>query len=158
MRATPSRRSPHRRGRRAPFGRSWRSSRAWRAEAPSCWSWRTRTGATRPRSSCSTGWSSASRRCRFSLVVTFRPEFGPPWVGHAHVTSLALSRLGRAEAGAIADEVAGGRELPAELLDTIVARTDGVPLFVEELTKAVLEGGLLRPEGDRYVLRARCHP
>jgi class 3 adenylate cyclase len=92
------------------------------------------------------------------LVVTFRPEFGPPWAGHAHVTSLALSRLGRAEAGAIADEVAGGRELPADLLDTIVARTDGVPLFVEELTKAVLEAGLLRPEGDRYVLRGPLPP
>jgi predicted ATPase len=88
------------------------------------------------------------------LVVTFRPEFGPPWAArHAHVTSLALNRLGRAEARAIVDLVAGGRELPAELLDAIVARTDGVPLFLEELTKAVLEAGLLRDEGDRYVLQ-----
>ena len=88
------------------------------------------------------------------LVVTFRPEFDPPWAArHAHVTSLVLNRLGRAEARAIVDLVAGGRELPADLLDAIVARTDGVPLFVEELTKAVLEAGLLRDEGDRYVLQ-----
>jgi class 3 adenylate cyclase/predicted ATPase len=88
------------------------------------------------------------------LVVTFRPEFRPPWAArHPHVTSLPLNRLGPAEARAIVDRVAGGRELPEELLAAIVARTDGVPLFVEELTKAVLEAGLLRDEGDRYVLR-----
>ena len=87
------------------------------------------------------------------LVITFRPEFGPPWTGQAHVTSLVLNRLERAETRAIVDRVAGGRELPAGLLDAIVARTDGVPLFVEELTKAVLEAGLLRPDGDRYVLQ-----
>ena len=92
------------------------------------------------------------------LLITFRPEFSPPWAGHAHVTSLGLSRLGRAAAGAIADQVAGGRELPAELLDAIVGRTDGVPLFVEELTKAVLEMGLLRPESDRYVLQGPLPP
>jgi hypothetical protein len=74
------------------------------------------------------------------------------------VTTLALSRLGRADAGAIADQVAGGRELPAELLNAIVGRTDGVPLFVEELTKAVLEMGLLRAEVDRYVLQGPLPP
>jgi class 3 adenylate cyclase/tetratricopeptide (TPR) repeat protein len=92
------------------------------------------------------------------LVVTFRPEFRPPWAGHPHVTSLALSRLGRTEAGAIVAEIAGGRALPADLLDTIVARTDGVPLFVEELTKAVLEAGLMREEGGRYVLDGPLPP
>jgi class 3 adenylate cyclase len=92
------------------------------------------------------------------LLITFRPEFAPPWAVLAHVTTLALSRLGRADAGAIADQVAGGRELPAELLNAIVGRTDGVPLFVEELTKAVLEMGLLRPEIDRYVLQGPLPP
>ena len=92
------------------------------------------------------------------LVVTFRPEFRPPWAGHAHVTSLALSRLGRAEAGAIVAEVAGGQALPGELFDAIVGRTDGVPLFVEELTKAVLEGGLLREAEGRLELAGPVPP
>jgi class 3 adenylate cyclase len=95
---------------------------------------------------------------RVLLVVTFRPEFRPPWAGHAHVTSLALSRLGRAEAGAIVAEVAGGQALPVELFDAIVGRTDGVPLFVEELTKTVLEGGLLREAEGRLELAGPIPP
>ena len=86
------------------------------------------------------------------LVVTFRPEFQPPWTTHAHATSLTLNRLGARQAAAIVDRVAGGKALPAEVLDQILAKTDGVPLFVEELTKAVLELGLMREEGGRYVL------
>ena len=87
--ATPSRRSPRRRGRRAPSGRCWPSSRAWRAGTPSCWSSRTRTGATRPRSSCSTGWSSASRRCRCSSSSPSAPSSSRP--GPATRTSPASS-------------------------------------------------------------------
>ena len=83
---------------------------------------------------------------RALLVVTFRPEFAAPWVGRAHVASLTLSRFGRRQAMAMVDRVAGGKALPAEVLEQIVAKTDGVPLFVEELTKSVLESGLLRAD------------
>ena len=92
------------------------------------------------------------QRLAVLMVVTFRPEFRPPWTTHAHATSLTLNRLGARHAAAIVDRVAGGKALPAEVLDQILAKTDGVPLFVEELTKAVLELGLMREEGGRYVL------
>ena len=88
------------------------------------------------------------------LVITFRPEFTAPWVGRPHVTMRPLSRLGRREAMVIVEKVAGDKALPKEVVDQIVGRTDGVPLFVEELTKAVLESELLRGEGDQYVLTA----
>ena len=91
-------------------------------------------------------------------VVTFRPEFAPPWAGHGHVTALSLSRLGRRQGGAMVGRVAGGKALPAEVLEQILARTDGVPLFVEELTKAVLESGLLTDRGDRYELEGPLPP
>src|SRR5277367_4432216 len=89
---------------------------------------------------------------RALLVVTFRPEFVAPWVGRAHVASLSLSRFGRRQALAMVDGVSGGKALPAEVLEQIVAKTDGVPLFVEELTKTVLESGLLREENGVFVL------
>ena len=75
------------------------------------------------------------------LVVTFRPEFQPPWTGQAHVTSLVLNRLDRHEGAALVHRVVGDGELPSNIVEEIIERTDGVPLFVEELTKAVLEGG-----------------
>jgi class 3 adenylate cyclase/predicted ATPase len=80
-------------------------------------------------------------RLRVLLLVTFRPEFEPPWTDRPCVTALALSRLGRWEAALLAQQVASGAEMPAGLVNEIVERTDGVPLFVEELTKAVLEVG-----------------
>jgi class 3 adenylate cyclase/tetratricopeptide (TPR) repeat protein len=95
---------------------------------------------------------------RAFLIVTFRPEFVPPWVGQAHVQSLALSRFGRRHAIAMIDRVAGGKALPAEVLEQIVAKTDGVPLFVEELTKTVLESGLLREDNGSYVLASVLAP
>ena len=73
------------------------------------------------------------------LIVTFRPEFNAPWMGQSHVTSLALNRLGEREAAAIIARLVGNKELPADVMAEIVARTDGIPLFVEEMTKAVLE-------------------
>ena len=73
------------------------------------------------------------------LIVTFRPEFDAPWVGQSHVTSLTLNRLGEREAAAIIARLVGNKELPADVLAEIVERTDGIPLFVEEMTKAVLE-------------------
>ena len=86
------------------------------------------------------------------LLITFRPEFDPPGVGHPHVTTLVLGRLGPREAAALVNCVTGPKVLPAEVMSQIVARTDGVPLFAEELTKTVVEGGLLREIGGRYVL------
>jgi class 3 adenylate cyclase/predicted ATPase/DNA polymerase III delta prime subunit len=74
------------------------------------------------------------------LLITFRPEFSPPWTSQGHVTTLTLDRLDQRESAALAQRIAGSYgALPAEALDEIVARTDGVPLFVEELTKAVIE-------------------
>ena len=95
---------------------------------------------------------------RALLVITFRPEFVTPWAGRAHVTALLLNRFGRRQARAMVDSVAGGRALPAEVLDQIVAKTDGVPLFMEELTKTVLESGLLREEAGAYVLDQALTP
>jgi predicted ATPase len=91
-------------------------------------------------------------------VLTYRPEFSPPWSGHAHVSSLPLNRLGRRHRAAMVERVTGGKALPPEVLDQIVARTDGVPLFVEELTKTVLESDLLRDAGDRYELSGPLPP
>jgi class 3 adenylate cyclase/predicted ATPase len=73
------------------------------------------------------------------LVVTFRPEFNAPWVGQSHVMSLTLNRLGEREAADIISGLVGNKNLPADVISEIVERTDGIPLFVEEMTKAVLE-------------------
>ena len=75
------------------------------------------------------------------LIVTFRPEFNPPWVGQSRVTSVTVNRLGEREAEAIIARLVGNKELPADVMAEIVERTDGIPLFVEEMTKAVLEAG-----------------
>ncbi|MGX9576745.1 AAA family ATPase [Mesorhizobium sp. f-mel] len=92
------------------------------------------------------------------LVVTFRPEFPPRWTGQSHVTLLTLDRLEQNESAALIDHVTGGRALPAEVQAHILAKTEGVPLFVEELTKAVLEFGLLREAGERYELTGPLPP
>ena len=73
------------------------------------------------------------------LIVTFRPEFDAPWAGRSHVTTLTLNRLGEREAAAIIARIVGNKDLPADVTADIVERTDGIPLFVEEMTKAVLE-------------------
>ena len=86
------------------------------------------------------------------LIVTFRSEFQPPWTGEPRVTMLALNRLDRRDRTALVRQIAGGKELPDDVIDQIANRTDGVPLFVEELTKSVLESGLLREEANRYTL------
>jgi class 3 adenylate cyclase/predicted ATPase len=79
------------------------------------------------------------RNLRVLLIVTFRPEFDPPWVGRPYVTFLAINRLGEQDIGAMIDRVAGDKLLPANFRQDIIERTDGIPLFVEEMTKAVLE-------------------
>ncbi len=93
------------------------------------------------------------RRLPVLLAITFRPEFQPPWGGRARVTSLTLNRLGEREGEALVQKLAGNAALTADIVAEIVERTDGVPLFVEELTKAVLESAA---PGDRVatVLRA----
>ncbi|HVH83244.1 MAG TPA: hypothetical protein VM713_02905, partial [Steroidobacteraceae bacterium] len=76
------------------------------------------------------------------LVATYRPEFQPPWVGGSQVTVIALNRLGRNEGATLVHRLAGNLgALPPDVVDQIVERSDGVPLFVEELTKAVVEAG-----------------
>jgi DNA-binding winged helix-turn-helix (wHTH) protein/predicted ATPase len=92
------------------------------------------------------------------LIVTFRSEFQPPWTGQPQVTMLALNRLDRRDRTALVEQIASGKELPDEVVAQIVNRADGVPLFVEELTKNVLESGLLREERDRYVLDGALPP
>jgi class 3 adenylate cyclase/predicted ATPase len=86
------------------------------------------------------------------LLITARSEFRPPWPEGAHVTTLALNRLGRADTTALIDCVTHRRTLPEAALEQILARTDGVPLFVEELTKMLLESHLLAEEHGRFVL------
>ncbi|MGB6542777.1 MAG: AAA family ATPase [Xanthobacteraceae bacterium] len=79
------------------------------------------------------------RSLRVLLLVTHRPEFEPPWIGRPAVTSLTLNRLGEHEIAAMIDRVTGNKPLPASIRHDIIERTDGIPLFVEEMTKAVLE-------------------
>jgi tetratricopeptide (TPR) repeat protein len=92
------------------------------------------------------------------LLLTFRPERELPWAGQPHVTTLTLSRLGQRETERLAERVAGGKPLPIEILDRIVERADGIPLFIEELTKTLLEGSLLREQDGRYVLDGPLPP
>jgi class 3 adenylate cyclase/tetratricopeptide (TPR) repeat protein len=89
---------------------------------------------------------------RVLVIITFRPEFSPPWVGRPHVTLLSLSRLPSRQRAEMIMHVTGGKPLPKEIADQIVDRTDGVPLFVEELTKAVVESGVLSDAGDHYTV------
>src|SRR5262249_26698079 len=79
------------------------------------------------------------RTLRVLLIVTFRPEFEPPWIGQPNVTALTINRLTRREVDAMIDRVAGNKALPANIRQDIIERTDGIPLFVEEMTKAMLE-------------------
>jgi predicted ATPase len=79
------------------------------------------------------------RSLRVLLVVTFRPDFDTHWVGRPYVTFLAINRLGERDVGAMIDSVTGNKPVPTDIRQDIIERTDGIPLFVEEMTKAVLE-------------------
>jgi class 3 adenylate cyclase/predicted ATPase len=92
------------------------------------------------------------------VLVSFRPEFQSPYTGQTHVTTLTMSRLGRRQEADLVTRVTGDKPLPAGIVERIVARTDGVPLFVEELTKTVLESGLLADAGDHYQLSGPLPP
>jgi class 3 adenylate cyclase/predicted ATPase len=76
---------------------------------------------------------------RVLLIVTFRPEFEPPWIGRPHVTALTINRLPQRDVGTIIDRVVGNKLLPVSIRQDIIERSDGIPLFIEEITKAVLE-------------------
>src|SRR5262245_25793250 len=89
------------------------------------------------------------RTLRVLLLVTFRPEFEPPWIGQPHVTALTINRLTEREVSAIIDRIVGNKPLSASIRQDIIERTDGIPLFVEEMTKAVLE-----VEGEEAAERA----
>src|SRR6516164_4477310 len=95
---------------------------------------------------------------RALLLVTARPQFTAPWPSYPHLTTIALARLGRRDGAALVLGVTGGKTLPKEVMDQILAHTDGVPLFIEELTKMVLEGGLLREQDGGYVLEGPLPP
>ncbi|WP_043162570.1 adenylate/guanylate cyclase domain-containing protein [Bradyrhizobium sp. Ai1a-2] len=86
------------------------------------------------------------------VLMTFRPEFEPPWAGLANVSLLQLERLDRQDTRALVEEVAIGRQVPREMMTQIINKTDGIPLFVEELTKMVMESGLLVESAGRYRL------
>jgi class 3 adenylate cyclase/predicted ATPase len=85
-------------------------------------------------------------------VLTFRPEFAPPWPTRSHMTPIMLNRLERPHVEALIRHVASAKPLPEEVIEHIVAKTDGVPLYIEELTKMLLSSGLLREDRDAYVL------
>jgi class 3 adenylate cyclase/predicted ATPase len=86
------------------------------------------------------------------VVITYRPEFKPPWSGQSQVTQLMLSRLDAEQIEKVATRVADGKKLPKEIVEQIVQKTDGVPLFVEELTKAILETDIVSERKNEYVL------
>ena len=95
---------------------------------------------------------------RILVLLTFRPDFSPPWTGRSHLTQVTLPRLPGRQAAEMTGQVAHRKALPPEVLEQIVAKTDGVPLFVEELTKMVLESGLLQEREDRYELTGPLPP
>jgi class 3 adenylate cyclase/predicted ATPase len=95
---------------------------------------------------------------RLLTLLTCRPEFQVPWGRATHLTPLALQRLSQPQVEAMITQVTGGKALPPELLQHLITKTDGVPLFVEELTKTVLESGLLREDQGQYVLTGPLQP
>jgi class 3 adenylate cyclase/predicted ATPase len=99
-----------------------------------------------------------ARQLPILVLITFRSEFDPPWVGLANVSTLTLGRLDSEYSENIVTQVTGGRALPTEVMRHIVAKTDGNPLFVEELTKAVLEGGILAEHAGGYRLDGPLPP
>lgn len=92
------------------------------------------------------------RGMRALFVIAHRPEFEPPWKGLPNITSYSLNHLGRRECAELVTKVTSGKDLPEDVIAQIVKRTDGVPLFVEEMTKTLIESDILEDAGDRYEL------
>jgi len=95
---------------------------------------------------------------RVQALFTCRPDFSPPWTGRSHLTQVTVPRLPQRQAVEVIRQVAHRKTLPPEVIEQIVAKTDGVPLFVEELTKMVLESGLLQEREERYELTGPLPP
>jgi tetratricopeptide (TPR) repeat protein len=98
------------------------------------------------------------RRLPVLLLITFRPEFEPTWKGLPHVKSIKIGRLERDQVEILVDRLTGSRKLPAGVIAQIIAKTDGVPLFIEELTKNILESGLLIQDGNSFRLGSPLPP
>src|SRR5438270_904736 len=92
------------------------------------------------------------------VLCTFRPDFSPPWTGRSHLAQVTVHRLPRRQAVEVIRQVAHRKTLPPQVIEQIVAKTDGVPLFIEELTKMVLESGLLQEREDCYALTGPLPP
>lgn len=99
-----------------------------------------------------------AQNARVLVLITARSEFPVPWAHHAHVSTLSLPRLSRREGAALVGEITGGKVLPDQIFNQILDRADGVPLFLEELTKTVVESGLLRDADDRYEIAGQLSP
>jgi predicted ATPase len=95
---------------------------------------------------------------RMLTLLTCRPEFRPPWATHAPVTQVTLTRLGRTQVEAMIPSLTGDKTLPTEIVEQVIAKTDGVPLFVEELVKMVMESGLIQEQAGHYVLTGPLPP
>jgi pimeloyl-ACP methyl ester carboxylesterase/DNA-binding winged helix-turn-helix (wHTH) protein len=95
------------------------------------------------------------RRHAILAVLTFRPDFVPPWTRPGHVVLLSLTRLGRRDGTNLVEQVADGKSLPGDVVDRILVRADGVPFFIEELTKLLLESELVTETVDRHDLRGQ---
>jgi class 3 adenylate cyclase len=93
------------------------------------------------------------RDARVFILITHRPDFASPWGNMPHVTALTLNRLARRSSVQLIEKVVGARSLPPQVLDQILAKTEGIPLFIEELTKTVLESGLLEQRDGRLVVK-----
>jgi class 3 adenylate cyclase/predicted ATPase len=91
------------------------------------------------------------------VIITCRSEYQPRWHAHSHLTTLTLNRLSRQLRTTLVERVAGAAKLPKDVIDAIIVKTDGVPLFLEELTKAVIESNLLRQNDGRYVVSGPLH-
>jgi DNA-binding winged helix-turn-helix (wHTH) protein/tetratricopeptide (TPR) repeat protein len=99
-----------------------------------------------------------AQNARMLVLITARSEFAAPWGRYAHVTALSLPRLSRREGAALVGEITGGKLLPSLVFNQILDRADGVPLFLEELTKTVVESGILRDAEDRYEIAGPLSP
>jgi predicted ATPase len=93
------------------------------------------------------------RQMRVLLLITFRPDFKPVWAEYSHVTSLTLSRLPRRQSAELVAAMTGGKALPPEVQQAILAKTDGIPLYIEALTENVLESGLLTEGNESFALK-----